>query len=176
MITTSQWVNNKLIKKEDGYYLEGEDQCVLFHHEYKGIKKGVELLCKKYKFESVLELGFGLGWTATEFQKQGIKRQVILEPNKEVYKNALEWNKNHNAEILNIFSWEYKPKEKFDLIYDDVLEFGNTKDRHREFIDKFKNQWCAHCVQRRGKNSTTKEPHINFEIDEVKYRQIIRKL
>ena len=176
MITTSQWVNNKLIKKEDGYYLEGEDQCVLFHHEYKGIKKGVELLCKKYKFESVLELGFGLGWTATEFQKQGIKRHIILEPNKEIYKNALKLNKNHNAEILNIFSWEYEPKEKFDLIYDDILEYGNTKDRHRRFINKFKNQWCAHCVQRREKNQTTKDSHIDFEIDEVKYRQIIRKL
>ena len=54
MITTSQWVNNKLIKKEDGYYLEGEDQCVLFHHEYKGIKKGDRVIFKpdsEYEFE-----------------------------------------------------------------------------------------------------------------------------
>lgn len=176
MITTDQWIDSELTKKEDGYYIEGENECVLYHHEYKSIKKGVELICKEYKFESVLELGFGLGWTATEFQKQGIKRHVIIEPNKGIYEKALEWNKDYNAEILNMFSWEYEPKEKFDLVYDDVLEFGNTRDRHREFIDKFKNQWCAHCVQIRGKSTTTQEPHIDFEIDGAKYRQIIRKL
>ena len=178
MITTTQWVNSELTKKEHGYYIEGENECVLYHHEQKGIKKGVELLCKKYKFESVLELGFGKGWTATEFQKQGIKRHVIIEPNKGIYKSALEWNKNHNAEILNMFSWEYEPNEKFDLVYDDVLEFGNTRDRHREFVDKFKNQWYARCMQWKClyKNTLMEKPYIDYEVNGTKYRQIIEKL
>ena len=158
-----EWIDGKLTKKEDGYYIEGEKECVLYHYEYESIKKGVELLCKEYKFESVLELGFGKGWTATEFQTQGIKRHVIIEPNKGIYEAALEWNKNYNAEILNIFSWEYKPEEKFDLVYDDILAFGNTRDRHYEFIDKFKNQWYANCVQRRSKNSITKKFDFDFE-------------
>ena len=50
MITIDQWVDGELIKKEYGYYIEGEDECVLYHHEREGIKKGVELLCKEYKF------------------------------------------------------------------------------------------------------------------------------
>ena len=51
-----EWVNGELTKKEHGYYIEGEDECVLYHHEEDGIKKSIELLCKEYKFESVLEL------------------------------------------------------------------------------------------------------------------------
>ena len=178
-ITIDQWINGKLTKKEIGYYIEGKDECVLYYYERKGIKKGVELLCKEYEFESVLELGFGLWWTATEFQEQGIKRHVIIEPNKGIYETALEWNKNHNAEILLMFSWEYEPKEKFDLVYDDIFfELGFGVDRHREYINKFKNQWYARCMQLKCiyKNTITKEPYIDYKVDETEYRQIIEKL
>ena len=177
-MTTDQWVNGELTKKELGYYIEGENECVLYHHEREGIKKGVELLCKEYKFESVLEFGFGLGWTATEFQEQGIKRHVIIEPNKGIYEKALKWNKGHNAEILNMFSWEYDLKEKFDLVYDDVLEFGDTGDRHREFEDKFKDQWYARCMQLKCiyKNTIVEKPYIDYKVNETEYRQIIEKL
>ena len=61
------------------------NEWILYNWEDGVLQKGVELLCRKYKFESVLELGFGVGWTATEFQKHGIKKHVILEPNKESY-------------------------------------------------------------------------------------------
>jgi len=177
-MTIDQWIDGELVKKEHGYYIEGEDECVLYHHEQDGIKKSIELLCKEYEFESVLELGFGKGWTATEFQKQGIKRHVIIEPNRGIYESALEWNKNHDAEILNMFSWDYEPKEKFDLVYDDVLEFGNTRDRHREFVDKFKDQWYARCMQWRClyKNTVMEKPYIDYEVNNTKYRQIIEKL
>jgi hypothetical protein len=60
-----EWVKGKLNKKEDGYYID--DEWILYDWEKEVIPKGVELLCKKYKFKSVLELGFGMGWTATEF-------------------------------------------------------------------------------------------------------------
>ena len=73
----NSFINGKLNKKEDGYYID--DEWILWDWENGVLQKGVEWLCKKYKFESVLELGFGVGWTATEFQKQGIKKHVILD-------------------------------------------------------------------------------------------------
>jgi len=77
-----------------------------------------------------------------------------------------------------MFSWEYEPKEKFDLVYDDVLEFGNTRDRHREFVDKFKDQWYARCMQLKCiyKNTIVEKPYIDYKVDETEYRQIIEKL
>ena len=173
MITVDQWVNGELTKKELGYYIEGEDECVLYHHEREGIKKGVELLCKEYEFESVLEFGFGKGWTATEFQEQGVKRHVIIEPNIGIYKSALGWNKNHNAEILNMFSWEYEPKEKFDLIYDDIVYVGEqiNYDKHRNFIKSFKNQSYAKCAVPALNNPIYK--YVDFKINNKLYRQTL---
>ena len=69
------WINGKLNKKEDGYYID--DIWILWDWEEDVITKGIKELYKKYKFKSVLELGFGVGWTATEFQKQGVPIQVI---------------------------------------------------------------------------------------------------
>ena len=167
-----EWVKGKLNKKEDGHYYIN-DEWILWDWEEEVIPKGVELLCKKYKFESVLELGFGLGWTSTEFQKQGVKRHVILEPNKEVYKNALEWNKNHNAEIINIFSWEYKTKEKFDLIYDDIVYVGGqiNYNKHKNFIKNFKNQLYTKCAVPAINNPQYN--YIDFEINNKSYRQTL---
>ena len=161
-------INGKLNKKEDGYYID--DEWILYDWEDGVLQKGVEWLCKKYEFESVLELGFGVGWTATEFQKQGIKRHVILEPNKDVYKKALEWNKNHNAEVVNVFSWEYEPKEKFDLIYDDIVFLNNTK-KHNNWSKKFKNQWIARNAGPAG--GISQGDFFNFKINNIKYIQNI---
>ncbi len=168
MHNTNSWISGKLNKKEDGYYID--DEWILYDWEDGVLQKGVEWLCKKYKFKSVLELGFGLGWTATEFQKQGIKRHVILEPNNEVYENALEWNKNHNAEIVNVFSWEYEPKEKFDLIYDDIV-FLNNAEKHNNWLKNFKNQWFARNAGPAG--GISEGDSFDFKINNNKYRQNI---
>ena len=164
----NNWEDGKLNKKKDGYYID--DEWILYDWEDGVLQKGVEWLCKKYKFESVLELGFGVGWTATEFQKQEIKRHVILEPNKDVYKNALEWNKNYNTEIINVFSWEYEPKEKFDLIYDDIVYLNNA-EKHNNWLKFFKNQWIARNAGPTG--GISEGDSFDFEINNNKYRQNI---
>ena len=165
------WINGKLNKKEDGYYID--DIWILWDWEESVITKGIKELYKKYKFKSVLELGFGVGWTATEFQKQGVERHVILEPNKESYNKALEWNKNYKAEIINIFSWEYEPKEKFDLIYDDIVYVGGqvNYDKHKNFIKSFKNQSYARCAVPALNDPIYK--YIDFEINNKMYRQTL---
>ena len=49
----------------------------------------------------VLEIGFGYGYSATQIQQFDIKSHTILEPDEEVYKNALEWAKDYpKAKII----------------------------------------------------------------------------
>ena len=114
-----EWINGRFEESETDYKIAGQN--ILYKNEESFLKKGVELLCDKLNPTSVLEFGFGKGWTATEFQRKGVTRHVILEPNKENYKMALEWKDSYDTdiEILNIFSWDYDGGETFDLVYDD---------------------------------------------------------
>ena len=175
-MNTIDWINGKWEETETDYRINGK--WVLYKSEELCLKKGVELLCKKHKPKSVLEFGFGMGWTAAEFQKQDIERHVILEPNKENYRMALKWKKqfdDSDIEILNIFSWEFKPKEDFDLIYDDKLPFEGNNDKETDDWMKEnlkKRQWYTRCAGPRGGKPNNLS--IDYELDGKEYRQQIR--
>ena len=171
-MNTIDWINGKWEETETDYRINGK--WVLYKSEELCLKKGVELLCKKHKPKSVLEFGFGMGWTAAEFQKQDIERHVILEPNKENYRMALKWKKqfdDSDIEILNIFSWEFESDEVFDLVYDDRQEVIDEK-KHERHMNKIlpKEQWIGSwsilCNQKSDPNS-----EIYFYIDNKMYCQ-----
>jgi len=179
MINTVDWINGKFEETKTDYKIASKN--VLWKYEKEFLSKGVELLCKKIKPKSVLEFGFGMGWTATEFQKQGVERHVILEPNKENYQMALEWkNKfdDSDIEILNIFSWDYKTDEKFDLVYDDRQQF--TKEcnkKHYEQMNKIlkNNQWYTNCAVYISKNANVSGHPIYYDINNKRVVQPLRK-
>ena len=170
-----EWINGKFEETETDYKIAGKN--ILYKNEIEFLPKGVELLCKKLKPKSVLEFGFGKGWTATEFQKQGVTRHVILEPNKENYQMALDWKDNYSTdiEILNIFSWDYDGDEVFDLVYDDIQQFTLEDDsKHFSQMNKVleDGQWYAsfaNTVSSRGQRGYS----IYFELDNILYAQIL---
>ena len=81
-----EWIDGAFEETDTDYRIE--DRTILYKEEKEYLKKGIELLCDKIKPNSVLEFGFGKGWTASQFQEYGINRHVILEPNKENYQMA----------------------------------------------------------------------------------------
>ena len=171
------WISGKFEETETDYTIEGRN--ILYKNEIEFLPKGVELLCKKLKPKSVLEFGFGMGWTATEFQKQGVQRHVILEPNKEVYQMALTWKENYstNIDILNIFSWDYSGGETFDLVYDDRQQF-TLKDDEMHFKQMNKilkdDQWYAGWATQSGGGKYDDYP-IYFELGGTQYVQALLK-
>jgi len=180
MMNKIDWINGKFEETETDYKIAGKN--ILWKYERKFLSKGVELLCKKLKPKSVLEFGFGMGWTATEFQKQGVKRHIILEPNKENYKMALEWKKQYNTDIkiLNIFSWDYETDEKFDLIYDDRQQFTMEDDKiHFKHMKKIlkKGQWYARnaCIVTKTHVEKTEGEQIYYTFDNNRYIQGLNK-
>ena len=172
------WINGRFEETDIDYKISGEN--ILWKYEEEFLSKGVELLCKKLKPKSVLEFGFGKGWTATEFQKQGVERHVILEPNKENYQMALEWKIQYNTdiEIKNIFSWDFETNEEFDLVYDDRQQF--TKEcnkKHYEQMNKIlkDGQWYTNCAVYTSKTSKSNEHPIYYEINNKRVVQPLRK-
>ena len=172
-----EWIDGKFEETETDYKIAGKN--ILYKNEIEFLPKGVELLCKKLKLKSVLEFGFGLGWTATEFQNQGIKRHVILEPNKENYQMALKWKKQYdtNIEILNMFSWDFDTDEAFDLVYDDRQQFRlEDDDIHFKQMDNIleNGQWYAYFANRANNKCYSDYP-IYFELDGDHYVQTLCK-
>ena len=60
-MTESEWKNGSLTETDTDYKIAGHN--ILYKYERDYLPKGVELFCKKYKPKSILEFGFGLGWT-----------------------------------------------------------------------------------------------------------------
>lgn len=102
-------------------------------------------------FGDVLEIGFGLGYSASEIQKFPIKSYTVIECDKHTYNRALEWKKQYNHPINIIFEkWEnvYYKLPKFDCVFFDdydikTLELckinSSTICRNIVFLQKIKN-------------------------------------
>ena len=169
-----EWIDGVFEETDIDYTIAGEN--ILYKKETEYLKKGVKLLCDKLHPKSVLEFGFGKGWTATEFQEQDVKRHVILEPNKQNYQMALDWKKSYDTdiEILNIFSWDYNGGEVFDLIYDDRFYLKNEK--HYKHMDKILplRQWYASNALQNDTKEIDDYP-IFFNIDGINYVQSLSK-
>ena len=170
-----QWIDGTFEETDTDYTIAGMN--ILYKEEKEYLKKGVELLCDKLHPTSVLEFGFGKGWTATEFQEQGVTRHVILEPNKENYQMALDWKNSYSTdiEILNIFSWDYETDEKFDLVYDDRLE-AISEERHDEQMKKILpiKQWYSGNAQQSDSRQISDYP-IFFKMNGINYVQALSK-
>ena len=169
-----EWIDGVFEETDTDYTIAGMN--ILYKEETEYLKKGVKLLCDKLHPSSVLEFGFGKGWTASQFQEYGIKRHVILEPNKEVYQMALAWKDKYNTdiEILNIFSWDYDGDEKFDLVYDDRFYLKN--EEHYKHMDKILplRQWYASNALQDDNRQIADYP-IFFKMDGINYVQSLSK-
>ena len=169
-----EWIDGVFEETDTDYTIAGMN--ILYKEETEYLKKGVKLLCDKLHPKSVLEFGFGKGWTATEFQEQGVKRHVILEPNKENYQMALDWKDGYTSdiEILNIFSWDYKADKKFDLVYDDRFYLKN--DRHYKHMKKIlpiKQLYASNALASDSRKIS--DYPIFFKIGDVNYYQSLAK-
>ena len=172
-----EWIDGAFEETDTDYTIAGMN--ILYKKETEYLKKGVKLLCDKLHPNSVLEFGFGKGWTATEFQEQGVKRHVILEPNKENYQMALDWKSNYDTdiEIVNIFSWEFEADEKFDLVYDDRQQFTLEDDdmHYKQMSEVLEDaQWYAGYASKSSNRNHDGYP-IYFELDNILYAQTLMK-
>jgi len=108
---------------------------LMWEAEEEAIKKQVKDLCEKYNPHRVLEIGFGLGYTATQFQECGVTKHVIVEAHPQMVADANLWRTNYphkDIEIVHSFIQDFiYEEEDYDLIYDDRYEmvYGETTSR-----------------------------------------------
>jgi len=127
-------INNKDIIIDTEY----NNNQVMMAWEKPYMKKLIKNLNPK---GDVLEIGFGLGYSATEIQKYKIKSHTIIESDENVLKKLKQWSKKQKNKI-NIIEgfWQNKLKilNKFDSIFFDDAPVKEYQDiEHIRIYDFF---------------------------------------
>ena len=116
-------------------FFNGKPFQVMMEWEKPYMKKLVKNLKPK---GDVLEIGFGLGYSASEIQKYNIKSHTIIEP--AVIKDLKFWSKKqkHKVNIVKGY-WQKELKNlgKFDSIFFDDAPNNVYKDVNNVRIYKF---------------------------------------
>jgi hypothetical protein len=115
-------------KKLKGYFRQ-----IMMEWELPYMKKCIQ---KLNPFGDILEVGFGMGYSANEIQKYNITSHTIIECDPIGYGKALEWSKTKKNKTKIIFGkWEdiYKTLGKFDCFFydphpfaEEISKFGST--------------------------------------------------
>ena len=80
----------------------------------------------------VLEIGFGLGYSANQIQQHKIKSHTIIEANSSILKKLKTWAKKQKHPV-NIIEWTWQNKLKTLGKFDSIF-FDDTP--HEEHLDK----------------------------------------
>jgi spermidine synthase len=158
--------NLPLTEDETGLWLDGK--CIMYRKEEPYIKAGALEVCRRINPRSVLEFGFGYGYTASVFQGYGVEKHIIIEPHPEIAKRAIDWARDNNAVIVTDF-WEYvRFANEFDLLYYDPFTMLDAK------IDwsLYKYKWFADMAIEGSRNERNR---FDFLIDNKTYSQMLER-
>jgi len=93
------------------------------------IEAYVRRVLEEHRPESVLEIGYGLGYTARAIADFGIARHIIVECHPDVIANARQWaGDKPRVEILYGFVEDIELPTGVDLIWDDrhaLTDYGD---------------------------------------------------
>ena len=154
----------------------GKEHCMMYNHEKPYIEKGVVEICNKIKPRSVIEVGWGLGFTAKKFQELGVKRHVIIEANRQLYETAKAWAKGKlGVKVIFGFWQDLELKEKFDLLYFDTYEIANPVINVVELLEKkFNYEWYACAYQDIGLGELNQGKGFEFEVTMKCFQPLIK--
>ena len=119
----------------------------------------------------VLEIGFGMGYSATQIQKYKPKSHTIIEMDKEVIKKLRKWAKDYDNIIIVEGTWQSQMRslEKFDEIFFDdfplkkpesVFEKKILSERFPMFLDMCR---YSHSKSHTKISAYVHDPHGEFK-------------
>lgn len=118
----------------------------------KVAKDITEVFCKVVHTPNakILDVGFGLGYSANKFLELGVDSYTVIEINKQIYDKAVEWAKDKpNVRVLlgdwyNVIPELKENGEKFDGIFMDT--YGDLSDKYALFEDFCKGIANEGCI------------------------------
>lgn len=100
------------------------------------IEADARRLCEQFKPKTVLEIGFGLGLSATVFQEHGVAHHCIIEAHPVIAENARRWAEGRpGVVIVEGFAQTCAiPSGAWDLIFDDRYELVHKEFHPSRFV------------------------------------------
>jgi hypothetical protein len=100
----------------------------------------------------VLEIGFGLGYSATEIQKHKIQSHTIIESDSNVISKLKKWAKKHKVNIIEgTWQKELKKLGKYDSIFFDDAPTKKHPDYDEIRVFDFYHQIAQRHVNKNAK-------------------------
>uniref|UniRef100_A0A6M3K5L6 Putative methyltransferase n=1 Tax=viral metagenome TaxID=1070528 RepID=A0A6M3K5L6_9ZZZZ len=136
-MTESEYRNAELTINESGIWLG--DVHIMPTAEDGLIQADVRRLCHEHKPRRVLELGFGLGLSATAFQEYGIAEHCIIEAHSVIAARARQWAAGRpGIEIIEGFAQTVPvPDGAWDLVFDDRYDLTDTALDVTRFVHRY---------------------------------------
>lgn len=130
--------NKEVVISEDRITIKGDttgllNNGIVMDKVAKGITKE---FCKVVGQEKghILDIGFGLGYSAQYFYDMGVKSYTCIEINQDIYETALEWAKDKSNVTIILGDWfDVIPTldKKYDGIFMDT--YGDDLNKYRQF-------------------------------------------
>jgi len=140
MLTYENYINSEL-EYEDGFLIDKYGSVIMSIYEEPIMKVAAEIVANKGG--DILNVGFGLGIIDHFIQLKNPTSHTIIEPHKQLFKEAIENGWDKNVEMLNE-SWLesvdrfIKEGKKFDGIYFDPFLYEQYNSTLDKFLKKLK--------------------------------------
>lgn len=194
-ITKTQFLTSKaeiteigdlVILVNNGQITWSED--IMHADERVAIEYGIDELFSHFEINTIIEIGFGLGFSAQEFQDHGVEKHYIIEPHPEIYQMALDWRENQlnkeNIIIVNDFyqQWDRRQEDgemiRADLVFYDATDL--TSDDPIDFIAVTEDtlqvyfKWATRIVACYGRGDCEVSEYLekfNYQVGQNQYAQ-----
>ena len=145
---------------------------VMSHAEKGFMQKSVLEICKRVKPKVVLEVGYGLGYSADAFDEYGLEKHYIVEPHPEILALANEKRRI----LIKDFIQNVTLNEPIDLIYDDIRDYtGQPFTLTPKDYERFRYRWWAKRPEEIGVIQHSQLSGFVFALGKKKYFQPLVK-
>lgn len=102
-VAKETWDQAQIVENADGLFIQGRSVMESWQEKYMGEFAKVVT----HRGGRILELGFGMGLSASAIQKYDIEEHVIIEPNLEVFRRLQEFAKRAPHKVTPVFGmWQ----------------------------------------------------------------------
>lgn len=142
--------------KKNSDILIWNNQIVMSRSEESYFSELFKFLSSTYQFNSVLEIGYGLGISAKLIQYHlHPKHHTIVEISEEIFKDLKDFSRSYAGVEAYLSDWlEYDYKGKFDLIFCDPFDYiePSIEKTNKKFnlIKSLLNDGGLYCIPHFG--------------------------